>query len=80
MEIAKGSLSSTNKQNPLSRIMLCILALLVVEKRNQLLMKNHNERLVGSQAVLEAHAIIHKYDSRRGRGRGQGQGNTSWSH
>ena len=39
-------------------------------------MKNHNVRLVGSQAVPKAHAIIHRNDSRRGRGRG----NTSWSH
>ena len=36
-----------------------IFALLVAEKHNQLLMKNHNARLVGSQAVLEAHVIIH---------------------
>ena len=43
-------------------------------------MKNHNARTVGSHAMLEAHAIVHRNDSRRGRGRGQGRGNTSWSH
>ena len=37
-------------------------------------MKNHNARPVGSQAVLEAHAIVHKNDSRRGRGKGRGRG------
>ena len=59
-----------------------ISALPVAEKHNQLLMKNYNARLVGSQAVPEAHAIIHRNDNRRGRGRGRGrgQGNTSWSH
>ena len=39
-------------------------ALLVVEKHNQLLMKNHNARPVGSQVVLEAHAIILRNDSK----------------
>ena len=43
-------------------------------------MKNPNARSVGSQVVPEAHAIIHRNDSRHERGRGQGQGNTSWSH
>ena len=57
-----------------------ISALLVVEKHNQLLMKNHNARPVGSQPMPEAHAIIHRNDSRCGRGRGGGRGNTIWSH
>ena len=57
-----------------------ISALLVAEKHNQLLMKNHNERSIGSQAVLEGHAIIHRNESRRGKGRGRGQENTSWPH
>ena len=39
-----------------------ISALQVAEKHNQLLMKNHNARLVGSQAVSEAHAIVHRND------------------
>ena len=47
-----------------------IFALLVAEKHNQILKKNHNARLVGSQAVLEEHVIIHRNDSRCGRGRG----------
>ena len=61
-----------------------ISALLVVEKHNQLLMKNHYARPVGSQAMPETHAIIHINDSRHGkgrsRGRGRGRGNTSWFH
>lgn len=40
-------------------------------------MKNHNVRLVGSQAMPKAHATTHISDKRRGRGRYRG--NTSWS-
>ena len=54
-----------------------ISAILVVEKHNQLLMKNHNARPVGSQEVSEAHAIIHRNYSRCGRGRGRGRGHTN---
>ncbi|XP_057791393.1 uncharacterized protein LOC131008525 [Salvia miltiorrhiza] len=59
-----------------------ISALLVAEKHNQLLMRNHNARPVGSQAVPEAHATTY----RGGRGRGRGKANWSqrggrgWSH
>ena len=55
-----------------------ISTVLVTEKHNQLLMKNHNARPIGSQVVSEAHSIIHINHSRRGRGRGRG--NTNWSH
>ncbi|XP_057785852.1 uncharacterized protein LOC131003348 [Salvia miltiorrhiza] len=48
-----------------------ISALLVAEKHNQLLMRNHNARPVGSQAVPEAHATTY----RGGRGRGRGKAN-----
>ncbi|XP_057793333.1 uncharacterized protein LOC131009953 [Salvia miltiorrhiza] len=59
-----------------------ISALLVAEKHNQLLMRNHNARPVGSQVVPEAHATTY----RGGRGRGRGKANWSqrggrgWSH
>ena len=43
----------------------------VAEKNNQLLMKNHNARPVGSQVVPKAHVIVHRNDSRRGKGRGR---------
>ncbi|XP_031108088.1 uncharacterized protein LOC116012627 [Ipomoea triloba] len=49
-----------------------ISALLVAEKHNQLLMKNHNARPVGSAPVPEAHNIAKGWKNRRGRGKGRG--------
>ena len=46
-----------------------ISALLVAKKHNQLLMKNHNTRPIGSQAMPEGHVIVHINDTRHGRGR-----------
>ncbi|XP_020248256.1 uncharacterized protein LOC109825775 [Asparagus officinalis] len=55
-----------------------ISALLVAEKHNQLLMRNHNSRPVGSQAVPEAHATNQSNTHGRGHGRGRGRGRGSY--
>ncbi|XP_020263837.1 uncharacterized protein LOC109839738 [Asparagus officinalis] len=55
-----------------------ISALLVAEKHNQLLMRNHNARPVGSLAVPEAHATNQSNTHRCGRGRGRGHGRGSY--
>ncbi|XP_020253790.1 uncharacterized protein LOC109830840 [Asparagus officinalis] len=47
-------------------------------KHNQLLMRNHNARPVGSLAVPEAHATNQSNTHRRGRGRGRGHGRGSY--
>ncbi|XP_020272021.1 uncharacterized protein LOC109847188 [Asparagus officinalis] len=51
---------------------------LFAEKHNQLLMRNHNARPVGSLAVPEAHATNQSNTHRRGRGRGRGHGRGSY--
>lgn len=53
-----------------------ISVLLVAEKQNELLMKNHSARSIGSMAVPEAHAITQSIGSSHGRGKGQG--NYGW--
>ncbi|XP_020242801.1 uncharacterized protein LOC109821017 [Asparagus officinalis] len=55
-----------------------ISALLVAEKHNQLLMRNHNSRPVSSQAVPEAHATNQSNTHGRGHGRGRGRGRRSY--
>ncbi|XP_019178315.1 PREDICTED: uncharacterized protein LOC109173529 [Ipomoea nil] len=47
-----------------------ISALLVAEKHNQLLMRNHNARSVGSAPVLEAHHVAQSSNIRGNQGRG----------
>ncbi|XP_020243476.1 uncharacterized protein LOC109821724 [Asparagus officinalis] len=48
------------------------------KKHNQLLMRNHNARPVGSQAVPEAHAVNQSNTHGRGHGRGRGRGRGSY--
>ncbi|XP_020242971.1 uncharacterized protein LOC109821192 [Asparagus officinalis] len=55
-----------------------ISTLLVAEKHNQLLMRNHNARPVGSQVVPEAHAANQSNTYGRGHGRGCGRGRGSY--
>ncbi|XP_020266707.1 uncharacterized protein LOC109842213 [Asparagus officinalis] len=55
-----------------------ISALLVAKKHNQLLMRNHNARPVGSQAVPEAHTANQSNTHGRGHGRGRRRGRRSY--
>ncbi|XP_031090881.1 uncharacterized protein LOC115995874 [Ipomoea triloba] len=51
-----------------------ISALLVAEKHNQLLMRNHNARPAGTAPIPEIHNVAQSDNNRRGRGRGRGRG------
>ncbi|XP_019167850.1 PREDICTED: uncharacterized protein LOC109163556 [Ipomoea nil] len=50
-----------------------ISALLVADKHNQLLMRNHNARAVGAAPVPEVHYVSQLSKNQRGRGRGHGR-------
>ena len=55
-----------------------ISCLLVAEQNNELLMKNHQSRPIGSEAFPEVNAISSQnYGRGRGRGRGQSRGRNS---
>jgi hypothetical protein len=51
-----------------------IFVMLVAEKQNELLMKNHSARSTGTMVVPEAHAITQSVGSSHGRKKGQ------WNH
>ena len=57
--------------NKYSELIAC---LLVAEKNNELLLKNHQSRLTGSIPLPEANATIQVNRRRRGRRHGQGRG------
>ncbi|CAM8947413.1 unnamed protein product [Rhodiola kirilowii] len=67
-----------------------IACLLIVEKHNELLIKNHQARSIGSKAFPEANAVrfdrtehkdhLQGREHSRGRGRGQGRGRGGYFH